>query len=45
MQDGDYVVRDPGGDKMLGAQTLEELHAKLGEQIGRGVRTGRRTAE
>jgi len=38
MQDGDYEVRDPSGHKMLGAQSLEGPHAKLGEQIGHGVR-------
>lgn len=34
MQDGDYTINGPDGHKMLGAQTLEELHDKLGEQIG-----------
>lgn len=38
MKNGDYTIRGPTGDKMLGAPTLEELHDKLGEQIGQGVR-------
>jgi len=38
MTDGEYEIRDLSGHKMLGAQSLEELHRKLGEQIGQPAR-------